>query len=309
MASQRTITLRAFSIHTNNLSHSTSRLKSLLCSALNGSLAKDRGMPLNQRENEKDLIGSFKIGPQYIFGTMLRISDDGVSGQMPREMLDREMIDIEDITSEKDAGSIIYRHHYYFLINNNRIVVSSSTETTIKRMQTYLNWLLEDSRGECLFEFVPMVSREIPITTFREIKSIRFGEDFQQYAQGETEEGNEVRVKSFKDIGIDILKQLFGDSETIETIAKNNLIKAQLRISFSKKPHDMSIEDYDRSLGATINPISDVEGVQFETKTGTFISGKDIMCKKRINVDKTTTGNIVEEGLKQEMLRFLSELQ
>lgn len=71
----------------------------------------------------------------------------------------------------------------------------------------------------------------------------------------------------------------------------------------------MSKQDYEKMLGATLKPISDIENVKFKTKDKKrLVSGKDLLKTKTVEIEKTENGYLVEEQLKQAMAYYLQEI-
>lgn len=308
MPTQKSMTLRAFSIKVSSLSQDTNYLKELLASKLDSSIVQNRRMQLNQAESEEDLLAYFTASSNYIFGMMLRISKEGISGQIGPEKFEQVSIRLDEISPEVNTETSIYKNHYYFLISRDKVIVSIPTDTTIKRLQTYLNWLLESERGDCMFELLPMVNRDIPTDQLGDIKSMQIGNNHQFSPNNFL--GNSIQTQriSLTDIALNVLEKLLGDTDRVQELVENQLIKADLMIYFPKRPKELSREDYERIIGATISPMSDLDGIKFQTKKGTFILGEEVLCKKKVNIERTSNGHVVEADLKQEMERFISEL-
>lgn len=72
----------------------------------------------------------------------------------------------------------------------------------------------------------------------------------------------------------------------------------------------MTEEDYEKILGASLKSIADLDDVQFKTKDNKkIISGTELHKTKTVNIELASNGSIIEEQLKQEMARFLNELE
>lgn len=113
-----------------------------------------------------------------------------------------------------------------------------------------------------------------------------------------------------KQISMDMLKSLFKETDDFKEIEQlESIISAQLRITF-KKPSKMTEEDYEKILGASLKSIADLDDVQFKTKDNKkIISGTELHKTKTVNIELASNGSIIEEQLKQEMARFLNELE
>lgn len=76
-----------------------------------------------------------------------------------------------------------------------------------------------------------------------------------------------------------------------------------------KKPRGMAQQDYEKILGATLKPVSDIENVQFKTKDKKrIVKGKDLLKMKKVEIEKTNSGYLIEEQLIQAMAHYLQEI-
>ncbi|MGJ7025053.1 hypothetical protein [Petrimonas sulfuriphila] len=303
------IKLRAFSISNYAIDKKDSGLMELLASTLSGSIAKDRKMRLNpdDPQNEEDLISDYSAKEGVcINGAVLRISSSGDIPNIPDDYLDKEKITIMDLDSIQMQSSIIYKMHYYFALNSTHIVTNLQGNIPIKRFETYINWFLENIRGELMFEFIPCTT-PTPQTRLSEIANMAFknntvGDEFESQSQ----EGF-VKSKVSK-AGADILKLLIGDTEKFQVLKDAQIISAELLIKFSK-PSKMKKEDYEKLMGMYLKPIAETDDVVFTTKKGTKVKGSDILRTKVVDIELTDSKKISEPQLFQEMERFLKELK
>ena len=199
---------------------------------------------------------------------------------------------------------------------------------TIKQLQTYLAWLLEDET----LELTPMIEppkecklSDLTSATFKDPDfDLNDNPDEATKSESESSDDDEQiphpatpsqEVTETKTSWLNrkviqkILPQIMQESlnlKEIDDLAK--IVSAQLVVKFSK-PRKMAQEDYEKILGATLKPVSDIENVQFKTKDKKrMIKGKDLLKSKIVKIAKTESGYLVEEELKQSMAHYLREI-
>lgn len=297
--------LRAFRIENNEITQSNSGLLNNLANKLNGSKAENRRMQLNAEDikREEDLISDFNVNEQnFVSGVILRITHAEDVPNIPDEFLQHEKISINELDTIEAGTSIIYKEHYYFLLDNSLVITNLQGNITIARFQTYINWLLEKERKTILYEFTPMIvpQEEMPLSDIDKIivRDTSVGKNNEQSSTGH---------KKFK-LDLDYISSLFSDVVSLDEMVENNIISAELLISF-KKPRKMSNDDYQRMLGAYMKPISDTDNITFNTKKHGKIKGSEINRTKLVDIELTETGKINEPQLYQAMEKFLNELK
>ena len=153
------VKLRAFEIINSDINKAQSDLEDKLRSFLNASTETNgRRMILNAEDpqQEEDLISDFpKIleAPNPIFCTMLRVALGNNVQHVNSELFSKPKFTIADLKNSIVDAEAIYLNHYYFSTSNNFLVTTLKGNLTITRLQTYLNWLLED-----LYEISPFVA-------------------------------------------------------------------------------------------------------------------------------------------------------
>ena len=65
--------------------------------------------------------------------------------------------------------SFVYKKHYYICLNKSHLVTNLPQTTTIKRVENYLNWLLDTH----IYEINPIVIPS-PDLKFTDVKTIKF---------------------------------------------------------------------------------------------------------------------------------------
>lgn len=211
MATTTKIKLRAFRIQNANLTQPNSGILQLLQSVLTtNSLAQQRRMLLNEEDVEEDLLSYFvwQQNNSYLFGMMLRIIPAENGGVIDSHLFAQPKITIADINAGNPDQSQ-YKDHYYFAINNDYVVTNLSGAYSIDRLQTYINWLLNQVRGTRLFEFSPIMKVPEGIK-LSEIKGIEFtgGNSIETVTTGVTGNENTVTAK-LKELTLDLLDKLF----------------------------------------------------------------------------------------------------
>lgn len=313
------ITLHAFSIKNNTISKSSSMLYTKLLEKLESSeTSEDRCMILNEEDEnkERDLISSYELTKSInaIFGTIIRIASSEDLPNIPEELLQKKLFSIDDLNDNLTGN--ICRHHYYFLLEDNYVVTYWSGNRTIKNLQTYISWFVEDE----LLEFTPIVTAP-PDMKLSDLDNIKIQDPISiKSADNKTKENDSydknittVDNKKFP-LAKSVLNSLkniinFNDVTSIKDEELKQVISAELLIKF-KKPAKMTEDDYARILGATLKPMSDIDSVVFSTKNnGKVITGKDLLKTKVLNIDVTENGKISEPALHQEMSKFLNELK
>jgi hypothetical protein len=297
--------LRAFRIENNEITQSNSGLLNNLTYKLNGSKAENRRMQLNSEDikREEDLISDFNISDQnFVSGVILRITHAEDVPNIPDEFLQHEKISINELDKIEAGTSIIYKEHYYFLLSDSLLITNLQNNITIPRFQTYINFLLEKERGTVLYEFTPLVipQREMQLSDIDKII-------VRDPSVGRNDEQENTGHKKFK-LDLDYISSLFRDVVPLDEMLENNIISAELLISF-KKPRKISNDDYQRMLGAYMKPISDTDNITFNTKKHGKIKGSEINRTKLVDIELTETGKINEPQLYQAMEKFLNELK
>ncbi|MFV0481862.1 MAG: hypothetical protein ACK5LP_07750 [Campylobacteraceae bacterium] len=302
---EKSVKLRAFKIENSKLSAANSGLYVDLSAQLNGSLkiAKDRLMRLSYEDDnkEEDLMSYFDISTKEknIFGTMIRILKGNEVEHIPEILFNKEMFDIDSLDHEKLDTNAIYKDHYFFLLSNNFLVTNLSGNITIKRLQTYLNFILNAS-----YEITPVIIKNLEIR-LSEIKQVKFQDPVGDKARSDIQ-NKQLNLKGWVLENIlDILSIKDGD---LDLSKLEDIVSARLSISF-KKPRKMSEDEYSKSIGAMLKPVSDTENISFTDRSGNTIKADEMLKVKPVKIDVTTSGKLSEQDIKQEMSKFLGEIE
>lgn len=297
----KTIKMRAFRIGKNNISNDIN-LFDFISQKLEETTANERRMVLNQQDEQKeeDLICFYEKPNNSVFGMLLRIRNSDNVPNIPDDVLEQNKFKLEDLPNFEFDTTVLYKDHYYFLVKDNYLIVTLRGNVTIKHFQTYTNWLIEEERKNTLFEFTPIV-KEVPEFPLNELKSIKFEDPARKeedsYEQTET-----------KKLSINFLQSILKDVISLDEVKLSEIVSAELLLKF-RKPKTMTNEEYQNYFGALLKPTSDLENITLYPKKGKFIKGSDIEEMKEVKIETTEKGTISEKQLKQEMEKYLNELQ
>lgn len=319
LSKPKQVTLRAFEIKNPNLSKASSNAKASLTSRLEQvKLSKERCMILNPEDpnQERDVLSYFKESPisNSVFCTMLRITSDKEVQHITDTLFEKEVFSMNDIETAHIDATAICKNHYYFSMSDEYLVTNLPLNKTIARLQTYLSWFTNND----LLEFTPLISAKGK-TKLSDLKAIvvRDPEPLSGQAIDVVPQDSHTNLpattegkKSIKltQKVLDIIRSSMSDTEQLNDIALSQMISAELLIKF-KKPRRMSEDEYKKALGAYLKPVSDLDNISFKRKDNkTEVKGKDLLLTKRVSIETTQSGKLVEHQLLQEMSRFLVEL-
>lgn len=310
MASNKNIILRAFKIENSTFSEPHSNILSCLEQILTStSKAGDRRLQLNEQDEDCDLLSNFewRHNNGNLFGMMMRIIPAENGGLIASDLFERNTIAITDVEASS-SGQEQYKDHFYFALNNEYLVTNLAGNVNVARLQTYLNWLLVDVRGERIFQFTELTKLPEGVS-FSNIERIEFVGGGNVVSAPTTPQEPGTVTTMLHDLSDALLSQIVNDTASLEEIRNSQVIEAKLFLRIKKKPKEMAQEEYQRVMGAIATNISNDDGIVLKTKDGNKYTGEAIKVKKEIEVERTTGNRIVEEQLKQEMELFLTELR
>lgn len=305
------LTLRAFRIENPDLTNPHSGILGLLQQVLtHESTAASRRMPLNAEDPDRDLLANFTWATNntYMFGMMLRIIPADNGGVLDESLFNRPTITMADVNAG-NAEQSQYKGHFYFAINNNYVVTSLSGNLNIDRLQTYINWLLREVRGERLFLFTELTKMPEGVP-YNQISDIQFVGGGNTISSVPAQNESSTISAYLGNITNEVLEKLFGqDTENLEKIRSNQLVEARLFIKLKRKPREMAQDEFQRVMGAIATNITNDSGIVVRTKDGNKYTGAEIKIKKPVSIECIESNRIVEEQLKQEMELFLNEIR
>ena len=308
--SNKKVILRAFKIENSTLSEPHSSILSCLEQILtSASRAGDRRLQLNEQDEDCDLLSNFewRHNNSNLFGMMMRIIPADNGGLIASDLFERNTIAITDVDSG-GSGQTQYKDHFYFALNNEYLVTNLAGNVNITRLQTYLNWLLVDVRGERIFQFTELTKlpEGVPLSNIERIEFVGGGNVVSAPTTSREPGTVTTLLHNLSDA---VLSQIVNDTASLEEIRNSQVIEAKLFLKVKRKPKEMAMEDYQRVMGAIATNISNDDGIVLKTKDGNKYTGEAIKVKKEVDVERTTGNRIVEEQLKQEMELFLTELR
>lgn len=302
--------LRAFEIINSDVNKKQSDLGEKLRVKLQTSIAvNERRMLLNAEDpqKEEDLISDFAKNSSTgdpIFCTMLRVALGNNVQHIDGTLFSKKHFTIADLNSSVVNAEAIYKNHYYFSVNNNFLITNMPGNLTITRLQTYLNWLLND-----LYEVNPLVAEDA-MPELSNIKDITVrdpvtGGNITPSAAKPTF-GKTFNIGK---VALDLVKGALNDTKDISDHQLEQMISAKLVIEF-KKPKKDDDEQIRRAFGALLKPVADLDNFEFLTRNNKkIIKGKKILRTKEVTIETTDTNLFNEAQLSQEMNRFIRELE
>lgn len=302
------IKLRAFEITNTDINKMHSDVKDKLKSFLkNSKTVNERRMLLNTEDpqKEEDFISNFSkdnLLMDVIFCTMLRVAFGNNVQHINTHLFEKPNFTIEELNNSTLDTDAIYKNHYYFALNNNYLVTNLQGNITITRLQTYLNWLLND-----LYEISPLLAEEI-VPSISDIKDIVV-KDTSIYPTKESENSTQRSSFDLGKIALNLIKNALIDSDKLSDIELEQMISARLVIEF-KKPKKSDSESLKKAYSALLKPVSDLENFEFVTRDNKkIIKGKQILRIKEVSIETTDSGLLNEAQLSQEMIRFIRDLE
>ena len=303
--------LRAFRIENFGLTDPHSGILKLLQQALTSKpIVSQRRMLLNAEDPDRDLLANFiwATNNTYLFGMMLRIIPADNGGVLDEELFNRSTITMADI-SVGNSSQNQYKDHFYFALNNNYLVTSLSGNTNISHLQTYINWLLDDVRGERQFQLIELTKLPDGVS-LNQIESIKLVAGNTNVTRNSTENSSISFSTTLNNLKDGIVEFLMGSDRTnFERILNNQLVEATLSLKLKRKPRDMAEDMYQRTMEAVATNVSNDNGIVISTKDGNKYTGESVKLKKAISVECIAPNRIVEEQLRQQMESFLREVK
>lgn len=303
--SSKFIKLRAFRIKNSLITKSNCNLLEQLKNKLHFcQTALDRTMIANHNDinGERDLIAYYEFveNPRAIFCLVMTIAQEGNHEAFSENLLKQNQIKLEDITKDiEQKDSISCLNSYYFLLYKDIIITTLPTNQTIKKLQIYLNWFTN-----AFVELLPIINTDA--LKLSDIKSIIIQDNSikQNYQPSLPVNEKKSKTISLKENILSGLKYIIQDTDSLQQIDLSEVISASLSIEFNR-PKTMSEGDYQDILSAIIKPIADIEDCTFRYQNDKITrKGNEIIKIQRVEVQKTSNGNINEKDLMQTMNNF-----
>ena len=298
----KAVTLRYFDVSCPSLTSDNSLVERLL-SKLKSS-ASSRMMPLNKQESQmSDLISDFLVttqGKKLIAGTYLRVANSTDVPIITEEMLKQDQFKVSTINNNAGAHEKTCLDYFYFCMTDEKLVVTLDSRSTINRMETYINWLLNTNDLGYTVSFTPIVDETT--VTAADLKQITILNNASIFI-GSPDSSAVQQESSVINIAKSAVMKLFNDADNLGNLFEENICSAKLVIKFSK-PRNMDKEEYMRkTIGASLKPIADSDGIRFQTN-GKKIKGSDVLKTETIEVDDEN-GIVNEQEVYQKMIQKL----
>lgn len=298
----KTVTLRYFDVSCPALTTDNSLIQRLI-SKLTSS-ASSRMMPVNKQESDKsDLISDFlhtTQGKKLIAGTYLRVASSSDVPIITEDMLKQNQFKVSTINKNADEHQKTCLDYFYFCMSDEKLIVTLNSNTSINRLETYVNWLLNTKESGDRISFTPVVDETA--LSAADLKKITINNNSSIFVDSGNS-SNDVEDSSVISLTKNVIKKLFNDTDTLDDLIKENICSAQLVIKFSK-PKNMDLEEYRRkTIGAALKPIENPESIKLQTN-GKKVKGSDVLKTENIEVDEED-GAINEQEVYQKMIQKL----
>lgn len=211
-------------------------------------------------------------------------------------MLKEKSITLKQVSQAKE-NSLLCKDYFYFFLTPNRLIANCKRSSIISKLQTYLNWLIDDVRGNILLSFTPTIE----IVNLVQPKDVRSMEIGNVKIPVESQTGlKTLDVKKW-------LSGIFDEVPELKQLKDNEILQAFLTLKF-KKPNKMSTDEYAELIGNFAKSVETSDDIKITNKQGKTIRGSEIEKVKSITINCTLEGLIIEQDLKQEMQKYLQEL-
>lgn len=266
--------------------------------------ASTRLMPLNKQQSDKsDLISDFlrtTKGKPIIAGTFLRIANSAEVPIITEDMLKQNQFKVSTINENASDKEKTCLDYFYFCMSDEKLIVTLDSRSTINRMETYVNWLLNTKESGTNVSFNPIVGGSA--ISVADLKKITINNGSSIFVGGKDSTEKNKRA-SIIDLTKDVLQQLFTDANSLGDLFDENICSAQLVIKFTR-PKTMEPEEYKRkTIGAALKSIEDPESVKLQTN-GKKLKGHEVLMTEPIEVDDED-GVISEQEVYQKMIQRL----
>lgn len=314
MSKTRDIKLRAFEIANPSAKKANSDLLQKLHQTLGKSVTvNDRRMSLNNTNDansEQDIITYFDKKSQQedpLFCTLIRVALGDNVQHISKTLFSRETFTLKDLEETTLSAEAVYKRHFHFMVSSNHLVTNMPGNITIKGLQTYINWYLEE-----LYEVNPKIQAS-KLSSLSEIDSIEVRDPVRKSEASTAPEGTSSTAGEFtkilKNLSKDLLEKFMKDAPDLKQEELDQMISAKLVLQF-RKPKNSDPEELKRAYSALLKPVSDVDNYTIKRRNGAPIcSGQDILEIKTVSVELLESGVLNEQQLEQEMKKYILQLE
>ena len=306
--STKSINLRAFEIVNSSVTQAHSDLFQKLKNRLNSSIVTDRAMLLNMSDKssqEQDLISFYEAQDGLdmpVFCVLLRASIDDNAQHIDKALFKQNTFKIDDIKDNPLGPGVIYKRHFYFTAYKNHIVTTLPGNITIKGLQTYLNWFLND-----LYEINPKINSK-KISELSDIENIKVRDPINAQSEGEHEKTH-ILTRMLRHLSREAVRNFITDTPNISEEQLEQMVSAELLLKF-RRPKKNDPEALKKAYSAILKPVADLDNYQVKRRnSSTIYSGKDIVESKVVYIEELEKNRINERQLEQEMRKYIIELE
>ena len=306
--STKSINLRAFEIVNSSVTQAHSDLFQKLKNRLNSSIVTDRAMLLNMSDKssqEQDLISFYEAQDGLdmpVFCVLLRASIDDNAQHIDKALFKQNTFKIDDIKDNPLGPGVIYKRHFYFTAHKNPIVTTLPGNITIKGLQTYLNWFLND-----LYEINPKINSK-KISELSDIENIKVRDPINAQSEGEHEKTH-ILTRMLRHLSREAVRNFITDTPNISEEQLEQMVSAELLLKF-RRPKKNDPEALKKAYSAILKPVADLDNYQVKRRNSSTIrSGQDIVETTLVSIEKLEKKRINEQQLEQEMRKYIIELE
>ena len=269
---KKKVTYRVFEIKNNELTKDATGLKDDLRDCLKGSKIEKRLIPVKEDEDTlKDLLGAFAPSTtasdkDYFYGVMMRLRPAKEIKALPDNF--EQLTELEESTLQEIkeiAGKTVCSNLYHFLIKGKYLITDLPQIQTISSLLKYIAKLLSKER----YVFIPhLVNKDLHL---KDIKTVTFKDSLSILNKEEEE-----RTFSLKKAVTSAIKYISPKVNHLNKLMGEQIVSACMTIDF-ERPRSMSVQDYEKKLGAILAPVEDLSCVYFTLTGGLKLMGTDLV--------------------------------
>lgn len=305
MARTKEIRLRVFTVQQQaTVMKAPENIVTALVRRLENSIAKDRMIKRSQADDDQeyDVLAFATEDKGTVFGAMVRLELDAPAREVPEDFLKKKNFTIAELPYDP-AKKNIYKNHYYFCLSQDYLASNIPGNVTIASFQTYINAFLQSAA--CPYSMAPLC-RAAPDFKLADIGEIEFSDDFHLHHDTDTAVATEKTDSKLLDLGLSQIKNLLSDALDLGEEELRQVVSAKLLLKI-RKPRHMTEEDYQRKYSALFKPVADITSIKCRSKQGQLIKADEILVTRKVNIELTEKGFLVDEMLRQEMIALLNE--
>ena len=298
---QKEVFLRAFKVSCSDL-NSEENVSEKLIQALNNSHSVNhRRLSLHAESSKEDLLSCYEIKNGHLFCTMVRANMGNEVKSITEELFKEKTFPLSKLRAKTIQGtSSIYDFSYYFALFGDILITNLPRPHTITSTQTYINWLIKDTR----YEITPLISKT-QVTELSKIDNLTFEDDFLRKTSAESS----TTSIFLKDEFIRMVRRLFVDAKSMEDVDFDQLISAKLVIKFRKSKVER-LTELQNVYGALLKPMSDLDNITIRTRDRKkLVKGSNLQLSQSIKIGLLEDGLLEEPSLFQAMERFYSTIE